>query len=242
MSLNGLQFDKTNSWQNSNTRILLCGKSFIADTAGALYWPAEQTLIVSDPHLKSDEQVSYPSISIYTHETRATLIRIQDLAQHYDAKRIIILGGAAKGFKQDQKLDDENLQRITDLQKYYCCYWVMSEKAPDFFGELGSTVADHFILSGITFRHKPTRAPIANEIAGFMNPVARQKNGGKMMGQRCFISSNARLIMPTLADCGAGNNILGREFDPMFAAGKLYVWILGTNDVHPVAARLLEED
>ncbi len=242
MSLNSFKYDTSTRFDQSSTRILLSGKSFIADVSGALYWPAEQTLIISDPHIKDDTYVPSPSVSLYTHETRATLIRISDMAQYYDAKRIIILGCGANGIQKDHQLDDENLQRLIDLQKYYNCYWVMTEQAPDFLTEMHAIVADHFILNGITFRQKATRASMSNEIAGGLNPIAKVKTDTKTAGQRCFVSNHTRLIMPTFANCGNGKNILGSDFDPMFSAGSMYVWILGTNDVHPVAPRMLKED
>ena len=31
-------------------RLSLCGKVFVADMAGALYWPGERTLVVADLH------------------------------------------------------------------------------------------------------------------------------------------------------------------------------------------------
>ena len=31
--------------------ISICGKTFLADMSGALYWPAEKALIIADLHL-----------------------------------------------------------------------------------------------------------------------------------------------------------------------------------------------
>ncbi len=242
MSYHKIEYNRTSWSQKNYTRILLAGKSLIADISGALFWPSEKTLIISDPSIKNDKIAPQEALSLRTHETRATLIRISDTAKYYDAKRIIILGCHDKGITDNTILDEESKQRLKDIQNTYDCFWVLNDQSPDYLKDLNAIIADHFILNGITFRHKPTLAPIAREIAGYMNPIAKQKSETKAIGQRCFVSNNARLIMPTFGNCGQAQNILSKSFDPIFSMGNQYVWIIGTNDVHPIAARLLEED
>jgi hypothetical protein len=48
-----LQFkpERTHITDYATHHLSLCGKALVADASGALYWPAERTLIVADLHL-----------------------------------------------------------------------------------------------------------------------------------------------------------------------------------------------
>ena len=241
MSYQSAKTTRTLWSRKSQTNIILAGKSMIADVSGALYWPSEEILIVADPSLKNDASSNTETISLQSHETRATLIKLQDTAEHYQAKRLMLLGCKAETELSTDDLDEENVDRLSDLHKKYDCTWSISGTAPEFLYRFEATIGQANKLNGLTFKHKPTFAPMAREVAGFMNPIAKQKSDGNSIGQKCFVSNNARLIMPSFGSAGAGNNIMNQKFDPLFSAGSQYVWTLGTNDVHPVAARLLQE-
>ncbi len=44
----------------SQHQVSICGRSFIADVSGALYWPAEDALIVADLHLEKGSPLCLP--------------------------------------------------------------------------------------------------------------------------------------------------------------------------------------
>ena len=98
------------------------------------------------------------------------------------------------------------------------------------------------MLSGIKFRAGPVRAPVANEIAGGLHPVAQIAHYGYLVRGRCFVSNGMRMILPSLGDYSAGTNVLSSAFDPLLGQGGLFVWYISQERVSSVASPQLMED
>jgi hypothetical protein len=54
--------------------ISMCGKSLIADSTGAIYWPAEAALLVADLHLEKASAGARRGALLPPYDTRETLI------------------------------------------------------------------------------------------------------------------------------------------------------------------------
>jgi metallophosphoesterase superfamily enzyme len=98
------------------------------------------------------------------------------------------------------------------------------------------------MVGGIKFRAEPLRAPVANEIAGALHPVAQVSHYGHMVRGRCFVTNGMRMILPSLGDYSAGANVLSSTFDPLLGHGGLFVWFISRDHVYPVASGQLMED
>ena len=58
--------------------VLVCGKMFVAHKSGALYWPAEKALIVSDLHLEKGSAFAVRGQMLPPYDTRETLHKLAD--------------------------------------------------------------------------------------------------------------------------------------------------------------------
>src|SRR5690606_4342830 len=72
--------------------ISVCGKSFIADQSGALYWPAERALIVADLHLEKGSAHASRGVLLPPYESRQTLLRLAEAIDRYEPETVIALG------------------------------------------------------------------------------------------------------------------------------------------------------
>ena len=72
--------------------ISICGKVFQADMSGALYWPAEDALIVADLHLEKGSSYARRGQMLPPYDTRETLQRLAEVIDRYDAATVIALG------------------------------------------------------------------------------------------------------------------------------------------------------
>src|SRR5690606_38813160 len=72
--------------------ISVCGKAFIADMSGALYWPAENALIVADLHLEKGSAFAARGQMLPPYDTRETLQRLAEAIDRFDAGTVIALG------------------------------------------------------------------------------------------------------------------------------------------------------
>ncbi len=222
------------------SRILLCGKSFVADPSGALFWPAENTLIVADLRLSKCSYLHGEDVVLPPYDTSSSFEKLEDALDRYDPERVIALGNSFDGVPSCG-FGAHQSDWLHDMMEGRDWYWVASDLSgrPD---GIGGTAAPHMALGGIKFRAEPVRAPVANEIAGGLHPVAQLSQYGHLVRGRCFVSNGMRMILPSLGDYSAGANVLGADFDPLLGQGGLFVWFIAQDRVSAVASPQLMED
>ena len=64
-------------------------ESLVALSAGALYWPARETLIVSDLHFEKGSNFAMRGVFLPPYDTRASLHRLAALIERHRPKTII---------------------------------------------------------------------------------------------------------------------------------------------------------
>jgi uncharacterized protein len=222
------------------SRVLLCGKSLIADPTGAVFWPAENTLIVADLQLASCSYLDAEDVMLPPYDTVSAFEKLEEALDRYDPQRVIAVGNSFAG-EAGESLSDSQLDWLQDMMEGRDWYWVAGEDH-DIPEDIGGTVLSNLVLTGIKFRGSPLRAPVANEIAGGLHPVAQVSQYGHVIRGRCFVTNGMRLILPSIGNYATGNNVLSHEFDPFLGQGGLFVWFLCQGRVHPVAPPQLIED
>jgi DNA ligase-associated metallophosphoesterase len=222
-------------------RILLCGKSFIADQTGALYWPAEKTLVVSDLHLERGSYLADEGVVLPPYDTTSVFEKLEEALDRYDPSRVIALGDS---FCTDSeaRLSAHDADWLYDLIEDRDWYWISGPDQAPIPECFGGTVLPHVTLGGIKFRYEPVRAPVSHEIAGRMHPVAQISEYGHVMRGRCYVSNGMRLMLPSMGKYSAGANVLGSAFDSLLGHEGLFVWSINAGRVTQVASgQLLEE-
>ncbi len=56
--------------------LTLCGKPLVGDSSGAVFWPAEKTLLVADLHLEKGSAYASRGTMLPPYDTRETLTRL----------------------------------------------------------------------------------------------------------------------------------------------------------------------
>ena len=98
-------------------QLSLCGKSLIADGAGALYWPAEQALLVADLHLEKASAHARAGTLLPPYDTRETLIRLAEAIDRYQPRRVIALGDSFHDQGAAHRIGADDLERLKILQE-----------------------------------------------------------------------------------------------------------------------------
>jgi uncharacterized protein len=225
----------------SSSRVLLCGKSFIADATGALYWPAERTLIVADLQLSKCSYLDGDNVSLPPFDTASSFEKLEDALDRYDPARVVALGDSFAGLSQDG-LSYHQMDWLQDMMDGRDWYWVMPHDHVPVPDTIGGTTVPYVMLGGIKLRADPLRAPIANEIAGTLHPVAQVSHYGHVLRGRCFVTNGMRMVLPSLGNYSAGTNVLSTDFDPLLGSGGLFVWFISRDRVYAVASGQLIED
>jgi uncharacterized protein len=222
-------------------RVLLCGRSLIADPTGAIFWPSENTLIVSDVHLSSCSYLDSHDVLLPPYDTTSSFEKLEEALDRYDPAKVAVLGNSFEGLSS-RGLTYHQRDWLQDMMEGRDWYWVTGEDAAPLPEGIGGQAVPQLMLNGIKLRASAIRAPVANEIAGGLHPVAQISQYGHVVRGRCFVTNGMRLIMPAVGNYSSGGNVLSSAFDPYLAQGALFVWFLSQNRVHPIAPPQLIED
>jgi DNA ligase-associated metallophosphoesterase len=173
----------------------LSGAPLKALGSGALWWPEESLLVVSDLHLgKSDRIAHRGGASLAAYDTRDTLNRLAaDLALTH-ARAVICLGDSFDDLETIDTLPEEERQWITRLQAGSRWVWIEGthNAGPVEFG--GAHLAE-LPLSPLTFRHTAQNGA-SGEISGHYHPKATAMVNGRTITRAAFLIDSNRVILP----------------------------------------------
>ena len=154
--------------------------------AGALYWEAEDTLLVADLHLEKGAAYAALGMLLPPYDTRTTLERLAKAIHAVDPSRVVALGDSFHRAESARHLDAGDLDFLLKLQRGREWYWICGNHDPHLPALIGGTVCATLTICGLTLRHEPSPAPSAREIAGHLHPVARIARRGAVIRRRCF--------------------------------------------------------
>lgn len=228
--------------ERAEQAISMCGKSLIANSTGAIYWPAEAALLVADLHLEKASAGAQAGAFLPPYDTRETLIRLAEAIDRYQPRRVIALGDSFHDQGAARRIGADDLERLKILQEDREWIWLSGNHDGRIGAEFGGRLDDEIKLAGITLRHQPACGSATREIAGHMHPAAKLSLYGTSIRRPCFVGNGRRIIMPAFGAFTGGLNVLDDAFLPLFGNGGMAVWMLGQEGLYPVATRLLSRD
>ncbi|MCJ7529194.1 MAG: ligase-associated DNA damage response endonuclease PdeM [Methyloceanibacter sp.] len=210
--------------------------------AGALYWEAEDTLLVADLHLEKGAAYAALGMLLPPYDTRTTLERLAKVIGAVEPARVVALGDSFHRSESTRTLAADDLAFLLKLQQGREWFWICGNHDPHLPASIGGTVCATLSICGVTLRHEPSEAQPVREIAGHLHPVARIARRGAMIRRRCFATDGNRLVMPAFGAYAGGLNVLDEAFGPLFSRQRLEAWMMGRADVYPVIGSLLLPD
>ena len=228
--------------QRDNDTIRLGLSEFVPDQSGAIFWPFEETLIVSDLHFEKGSSFARHGILLPPYDTRETLLRLEHVIEIFRPRKVIVLGDSLHDVNGIETMSNEDLTHIHRLQSGCEWIWLTGNHDPTVPVQLGGTVVKEIECQGLSFRHTPKWSQSDYEIAGHLHPVAKISRRGRQIRRRCFISNKRSLVVPAFGSYAGGMNILDDEFLPCFENQKPAIWILGEKDVFQISADRLIRD
>jgi DNA ligase-associated metallophosphoesterase len=219
--------------------IAVCGKTFIADQSGALYWPSERTLIVADLHLEKASSYAGRGQMLPPYDTRETLLNLAKAIDRYEAEAVIALGDNLHDGDAAGRISADDLDILRLMQEDRDWVWINGNHDPDIAPLLGGHAFDEILIEGIRFVHRPGPGRVTHEIAAHLHPAARLSMHGHTIRRPCFIGNGRRLVLPAFGALTGGLNVLDEAFLPLFGHDGFAVWMLGDEGLYPVATRQL---
>lgn len=218
----------------SETRIEVNGEALVLDASGALWWPAERTLVFADLHFEKGSSFARRGQFLPPYDTRATLKRIETVVAALAPRRVIALGDSFHDAHACERLDAEERARLAALAETAQWIWMVGNHDPALPAWLGGTVTEEVAIGGLVFRHQPQAAPSAGEIAGHLHPCATLTRRGASLRRRCFVSDGLRMVMPAFGAYAGGLDVREHALRALFPE-SFFAYLLGTRRVYAMA-------
>ncbi len=173
----------------------LAGADLSALGTGALWWPDQRLLCVSDLHLGKSERAARRTGQILPpYDIRDTLSRLETDLTATGADTVICLGDSFDDLAASRAITQEDQLWIARLQAGRRWIWIEGNHDPGPIDMGGSHLA-RLALGPLTFRHIACSGP-SGEISGHYHPKARIQTAGRRITRPAFLYDSQRLIMP----------------------------------------------
>ncbi len=223
----------------SGLRFAFAGEELVADLSGALYWPAQETLAVSDLHLEKGSSGAAAGHLLPPFDSRATLDRLADAIARFRPRRVICLGDSFHDDAGPGRLVPADAARVRALTGAVEWIWIAGNHDPAPPAALGGAAASGIEIGRLAFRHQARPGAAPGEVSGHFHPRATVPTRGRRVRGHCFATDPARLILPAAGAYAGGLDVL----DPAIAdllAWPFDVLLIGRARLHRVtSARLV---
>jgi DNA ligase-associated metallophosphoesterase len=232
--------------------ITVAGVSLVADLAGALYWPDEGVLIVSDLHLEKGSAFAARGVLMPPYDTAATLEVLARVIARHAARIVIALGDNFHDGGGPARLAATDRAQLHELQRGRDWVWIAGNHDPDPREGIGGVFARALALGPLSFRHEPTEggrgggigggsrcesfSETYGEISGHLHPAARIHQRGRTQTRKCFATDGKRLVMPAFGAFTGGLNIRNAAFLQVFGALGFTAHLIGQRRLYSFAA------
>ena len=179
----------------NNCSLSLAGAKLVALGSGALWWPAERLLCVSDLHLGKSERIARRGGTFLPpYETRDTLLRLADDLDRMNPATVICLGDSFDDLDAARALAAEDQAALTRMQAGRRWIWIAGnhDSGPV---DLGGTHLAELALEPLIFRHI-AQTGASGEISGHYHPKASLTTRARRITRAAFLSDRDRIIMP----------------------------------------------
>jgi uncharacterized protein len=209
-------------------------EELVLDASGALWWPAERTLVAADLHFEKGSFYALSGQFLPPYDTRSTLKRLAALIAHYAPARIIALGDSFHDRLAAERLDDFERATIAEMAAGVEWIWIAGNHDPAPPAWCGKAL-EEIALGRLVFRHEPSIWRARGEIAGHLHPCASVTRYGRTLRRRCFASDGARMVLPAFGAYAGGLDVREHVLRSLFAE-TFRAYVLGKQRVYAVAA------
>ncbi len=179
-------------------------QEFLLDSSGALFWPDQSLLIVSDLHLEKGSHFVKQGFFLPPYDSRETLERLHQRIKILLPRQILILGDCFHDPKGHARLQSKEYALFEEIKKYDPI-WIRGNHDGDFVPD-GFNDYVSYERNGIIFSHESsTHAPF--EISGHFHPKAEILHKGALITRPCFIEDGNKMILPAFGSYTGGLNI-----------------------------------
>jgi len=221
--------------QDNDDIIVLGDAALVGDAAGALYWPQERLLVISDLHFEKGSSFARRGVLLPPYDTAATLAKLTQVIARYAPVAVIALGDSFHDGGGPDRMGDTDRAALRALQAGRDWIWITGNHDPEPAKNIGGTFGAALSIGALTFRHIPQGE--AGEIAGHLHPCARVSHRGRAISRRCFAADAHRMVMPAFGAYTGGLNVRNAAFASVFGTLDFTAHMLGDARLYAFAAK-----
>ena len=180
------------------------GQTFFPTGDGALFWPAQQALLVADLHLEKASWFARLGQFLPPYDSHATLTSLALEVDRTGARRIYCLGDSFHDRFGGERLPSAARDLLDTLTTRLKWTWIVGNHDPGFSGDVGGIIEDEIEIAGVVLRHEAVRNELQPEISGHFHPKLRLRLKGRSVSRRCFVTSPTKIIMPAFGSLTGG--------------------------------------
>lgn len=181
-----------------------CGASLTALSCGALWWPDEGLLCVSDLHLGKAERIARRGGALLPpYDTTDTLLRLRARIEELNPRIVISLGDSFDDQASELGLAMAETRMLAAMMAGRHWVWIAGNHDPGPVETSGTWVQEHH-AGPLVFRHIARAGETTGEVSGHYHPKARVPLRGRSVTRPCFLKDDARLILPSFGSYTGG--------------------------------------
>jgi DNA ligase-associated metallophosphoesterase len=209
------------------------GESLLLDKSGAAWWPRTRSLIFADLHFEKGSSYARGRQFLPPYDTRATLLRMAEVAARRAPVRIIALGDSFHDPFAAERLGAEERGMLETLARAAHFIWITGNHDPHPPAWLGGAVMAEWREGGLVFRHEPRADAERGEVAGHLHPAATVAKYGRGVRRRCFVADAMRLLLPSFGAYTGGLDVGDAAIAGLFGA-RFHAFMLGQERVYAI--------
>lgn len=210
-------------------KVTFGGHDVFLHPSGAMYWPAESLLVVSDMHLEKGSHFALKGFFLPPYDSHHTLSMLLEVIRLVDPSRLLFLGDAFHDEKGHARLGNDE-RALFDSLVSLKPVWIHGNHDRGFVPP-GFDGMEQYELRGLVFRHEATQTG-RNEISGHFHPKVEVGRSGCP----CFIENGVKMIMPAFGAYTGGLFVS----HPAIAAhmpGNPCIYALGSQKVYAIPSK-----
>jgi DNA ligase-associated metallophosphoesterase len=180
------------------------GETFVATPGGALFWQAQNALLVADLHLEKASWFAKSGQFLPPYDSQATLSALADEVERTGATRLFCLGDSFHDKFGCDRLPEAARTLLLSLTARLDWTWIVGNHDPGFADHCGGTIVDEVQLEGIILRHEAEPGEMQPEMSGHFHPKLRLHLKGRTVSRRCFVVSDRKIIFPAFGALTGG--------------------------------------
>jgi uncharacterized protein len=206
--------------------IHLAGHRLMLDPMGALFWPEQRLLAVSDLHLEKGSSFARRGMLLPPWDTHTTIDRLTLLLRRWSPATVVALGDSFHDAAGSGRLPATEQQRLNAMTRAHRFVWVQGNHDPTPPDGLGGEWVETHTTGQMVFRHQAIATADAGEIVGHHHPKATIGARTGAVSRPCFVFDGRRLMMPAFGAYTGGLDVRDPAINRLFPHGGR-VFLLG---------------